>query len=120
MLLFECSALCAHLCPRGSERLQTNGVLAIRLERKKKSSIPPPLFLHTDHSSLGRDMPQVDLGNTEKLLEGERGQKIRELDILCVGESGIFRSEDIDQLSNAGVGAVLVGESLVKVQRDSF
>ncbi|KAK1567577.1 hypothetical protein Q3G72_013787 [Acer saccharum] len=57
---------------------------------------------------------EVDISNTKKLLEGERGQKIREKDIIVVGESGLFTPDDIAYLQEAGVKAVLVGESIVK------
>ncbi|CAM8888074.1 unnamed protein product [Rhodiola kirilowii] len=57
---------------------------------------------------------QVDINNTKKLLQGERGQKIREKDIIVVGESGLFTPDDIAIVQEAGVRAVLVGESLVK------
>ncbi|KAK1353797.1 Indole-3-glycerol-phosphate synthase [Heracleum sosnowskyi] len=57
---------------------------------------------------------KVDTSNTKKLLEGARGQKIREKDIIVVGESGIFTPDDIAYVQEAGVKAVLVGESIVK------
>ncbi|KAK0589796.1 hypothetical protein LWI29_018621 [Acer saccharum] len=57
---------------------------------------------------------EVDISNTKKLLEGERGQKIREKDIIVVGESGLFTPDDIAYVQEAGVKAVLVGESIVK------
>ncbi|KAF8412630.1 hypothetical protein HHK36_000599 [Tetracentron sinense] len=57
---------------------------------------------------------EVDISNTKKLLEGERGQMIREKDIIVVGESGLFTPDDIAYVQEAGVKAVLVGESLVK------
>lgn len=57
---------------------------------------------------------EVDLGITKKLLEGERGELIRQKDILVVGESGLFTPEDIAFVQEAGVKAVLVGESLIK------
>ncbi|CAN4088021.1 unnamed protein product [Withania somnifera] len=44
---------------------------------------------------------KVDISNTKKLLEGERGERLREKGIIVVGESGLFTP-------------VLVGESLVK------
>lgn len=56
----------------------------------------------------------VDISNTKKLLEGERGKTIREKDIIVVGESGLFTPDDIAYVQEAGVRAVLVGESLVK------
>ncbi|KAJ4827256.1 hypothetical protein Tsubulata_028888 [Turnera subulata] len=57
---------------------------------------------------------EVDISNTRKLLEGERGQLIRDKDILVVGESGLFTPDDIAYVQEAGVKAVLVGESIVK------
>ncbi|KAF2533817.1 hypothetical protein F2Q70_00032088 [Brassica cretica] len=57
---------------------------------------------------------EVDIGITKRLLEGERGELIRQKDILVVGESGLFTPEDIAFVQEAGVKAVLVGESLVK------
>ncbi|KAL5974354.1 hypothetical protein ACLOJK_031018 [Asimina triloba] len=56
----------------------------------------------------------VDISNTKKLLEGERGEAICERDIIVVGESGLFTPDDITYVQNAGVKAVLVGESIVK------
>ncbi|GFP99041.1 indole-3-glycerol phosphate synthase chloroplastic [Phtheirospermum japonicum] len=60
---------------------------------------------------------KVDIGNTRKLLEGERGEKIRQKGITVVGESGLFTPDDIAYVQEAGVKAVLVGESIVK-QKD--
>lgn len=57
---------------------------------------------------------EVDLKNTEQLLQGDRGQRIRDRDILVVGESGLFTPDDIAFVQGVGVRAVLVGESLVK------
>ncbi|XP_020225350.1 indole-3-glycerol phosphate synthase, chloroplastic isoform X2 [Cajanus cajan] len=57
---------------------------------------------------------QLDISITKKLLEGERGKIIRERDITIVGESGLFTPEDIAFVQEAGVKAVLVGESIVK------
>ncbi|KAF3338281.1 Indole-3-glycerol [Carex littledalei] len=57
---------------------------------------------------------EVDISNTKRLLEGERGRIIAERDILVVGESGLFTPEDIAFVQNSGVKAVLVGESLIK------
>ncbi|CAM6125872.1 unnamed protein product [Calypogeia fissa] len=57
---------------------------------------------------------KVDLHNTVELLKGEHGQAIRDREILVVGESGLFTPDDIKLVQDAGVGAVLVGESLVK------
>ncbi|KAK6919200.1 Indole-3-glycerol phosphate synthase domain [Dillenia turbinata] len=57
---------------------------------------------------------EVDISNTKKLLEGERGQMISQKGILVVGESGLFTPADIAYVQEAGVKAVLVGESIVK------
>ncbi|KAF5482634.1 hypothetical protein F2P56_003188 [Juglans regia] len=57
---------------------------------------------------------EVDISNTKKLLEGERGRRIHEKDIIVVGESGLFTPDDIAFVQEAGVRAVLVGESIVK------
>ncbi|KAL3677582.1 hypothetical protein R1sor_027530 [Riccia sorocarpa] len=57
---------------------------------------------------------QVDIQNTVRLLEGERGETIRDRGILVVGESGLFTPADVEVVQKAGCGAVLVGESLVK------
>ncbi|XP_047068722.1 indole-3-glycerol phosphate synthase, chloroplastic-like [Lolium rigidum] len=57
---------------------------------------------------------EVDISNTKKLLEGERGQLIAQKDIIVVGESGLFTPDHISFVQNAGVKAVLVGESLIK------
>lgn len=57
---------------------------------------------------------EVDTSNTKKLLEGKRGEVIRERDIIVVGESGLFTPDDIAYVQEAGVKAVLVGESIVK------
>ncbi|KAK8711803.1 hypothetical protein V6N13_147066 [Hibiscus sabdariffa] len=57
---------------------------------------------------------EVDISNTKKLLEGERGQLIREKDIIVVGESGLFTPDHVAYVQEAGVKAVLVGESIVK------
>ncbi|WCJ42880.1 Indole-3-glycerol phosphate synthase [Euphorbia peplus] len=57
---------------------------------------------------------ELDISITKKLLEGERGELIRQKDIMVVGESGLFTPEDIAYVQEAGVKAVLVGESIVK------
>nr|ACF83450.1 unknown [Zea mays] len=57
---------------------------------------------------------EVDITNTKKLLEGERGQVIAQKDVIVVGESALFTPDDISFVQNAGVKAVLVGESLIK------
>ncbi|KAL0421727.1 UNVERIFIED_CONTAM: Indole-3-glycerol phosphate synthase, chloroplastic [Sesamum latifolium] len=60
---------------------------------------------------------KVDISNTRKLLEGEHGQRILQKGITVVGESGLFTPADIAYVQEAGVKAVLVGESIVK-QKD--
>ncbi|CAA0836148.1 Indole-3-glycerol phosphate synthase-chloroplastic [Striga hermonthica] len=60
---------------------------------------------------------KVDISNTKKLLQGERGERIREKGVIVVGESGLFTPADIAYVQEAGVKAVLVGESIVK-QKD--
>lgn len=57
---------------------------------------------------------EVDISNTKNLLEGERGQLIAQKGIIVVGESGLFTPDHISFVQNAGVKAVLVGESLIK------
>ncbi|XP_009777468.1 indole-3-glycerol phosphate synthase, chloroplastic-like [Nicotiana sylvestris] len=57
---------------------------------------------------------KVDISNTKNLLEGERGKRIHEEGIIVVGESGLFTPADVAYVQEAGVKAVLVGESLVK------
>ncbi|KAK7276463.1 hypothetical protein RIF29_17602 [Crotalaria pallida] len=57
---------------------------------------------------------ELDISITKKLLEGERGKIIREKNIIIVGESGLFTPDDIAYVQEAGVKAVLVGESIVK------
>jgi indole-3-glycerol phosphate synthase len=57
---------------------------------------------------------EVDISNTKRLLEGERGKIIRQRDIIVVGESGLFTPDDVAYVQEAGVRAVLVGESLMK------
>ncbi|XP_020595359.1 indole-3-glycerol phosphate synthase, chloroplastic-like, partial [Phalaenopsis equestris] len=56
----------------------------------------------------------VDISNTKKLLEGERGEIIRQKGITVVSESGLFTPQDITFVQDAGAHAVLVGESLIK------
>ncbi|GAV68455.1 IGPS domain-containing protein [Cephalotus follicularis] len=57
---------------------------------------------------------EVDTSITKRLLEGERGQVIHQKNIIVVGESGLFTPDDIAYVQEAGVRAVLVGESIVK------
>ncbi len=55
----------------------------------------------------------VDLQNTCTLIAA-RQQQIADRGILIVSESGIHTAEDLKIVANAGVNAVLIGESLVK------
>ena len=55
----------------------------------------------------------VDL-ETTRLLMTQRRQQISDLGITVVSESGLHTPEDLSLVANAGVRAVLVGESLVK------
>ncbi len=57
---------------------------------------------------------KVDLLCTARLLATPPGQTALQRGILVVGESGIFTVDDVKLLKDVGVGAVLVGESLVK------
>ncbi|PIA25517.1 hypothetical protein AQUCO_11200024v1 [Aquilegia coerulea] len=49
---------------------------------------------------------KVDMSNTKRLLEGKRGEIIRQKDIIVVGESGMFTPDDIAYVQAAGVKAV--------------
>lgn len=55
----------------------------------------------------------VDIGITQKLM-AERGEQLCNLGITVVSESGLYTSADLSLVAEAGVHAVLVGESLVK------
>jgi len=55
----------------------------------------------------------VDLGTTQQLL-AQRQQQVQSLDITVVSESGLYTPADLSVVSEAGVRAVLVGESLIK------
>jgi indole-3-glycerol phosphate synthase len=55
----------------------------------------------------------VDLHTTCQLLEA-RGEQLRQRGIQVVSESGLHTSEDLQVVRQAGVDAVLIGESLVK------
>lgn len=56
----------------------------------------------------------VDLHRTVDLMDGPMGDQVRERGITVVGESGIFAPADVKVLQDVGVGAILVGESIVK------
>ncbi|MEH2305070.1 indole-3-glycerol phosphate synthase TrpC [Nostoc sp.] len=55
----------------------------------------------------------VDLGITQQLL-AQCQQYLQSLDITVVSESGLYTPADLSLVAEAGVRAVLVGESLVK------
>ena len=55
----------------------------------------------------------VDLNTTAELLNA-RKDTLKERDILIVSESGIHSPQDLATVRDAGVNAILVGESLVK------
>ena len=55
----------------------------------------------------------VDLQNTCTLM-ASRQQQLTESGILVASESGIHTAEDLKIVTNAGVNAVLIGESLIK------
>lgn len=55
----------------------------------------------------------VDLKTTQRLM-AQRGQQLQSSNVTVVSESGIHTSADLAFVAEAGVHAVLVGESLVK------
>ncbi|BAZ37211.1 indole-3-glycerol phosphate synthase [Calothrix sp. NIES-4101] len=55
----------------------------------------------------------VDLATTEDLLL-QRRERLHQLDITVVSESGLYASSDLAFVFQAGADAVLIGESLVK------
>ena len=55
----------------------------------------------------------VSLSTTKDILEA-RKEVLQSRNILVVSESGLHTSEDLDFVKDAGTGAVLIGESLVK------
>jgi indole-3-glycerol phosphate synthase len=57
---------------------------------------------------------KVDLAVTRRIMESAAGQEVARRGILMVGESGIFTPDDVAFVQASGVGAILVGESLVK------
>lgn len=60
----------------------------------------------------------VNLQVTCNLLAQQR-TTLQENNILVVSESGLHTHEDIDQVKQAGAAAVLIGESLIKVTKDT-
>ena len=71
-----------------------------------------PYMLGVNNRDLGSFV--VDLGTTARLLATPPGREALARGTLLVGESGVFALADVQQLAGVGVGAVLVGESLVK------
>jgi indole-3-glycerol phosphate synthase len=55
----------------------------------------------------------VDLQTTCQILS-QRSEQIRDRNIVMVSESGLHTPADLQQVSQAGIEAVLIGESLVK------
>ncbi len=55
----------------------------------------------------------VDLGTTQQLM-AQRRHELQRLGITVLSESGLSTRADLDTVADAGVSAVLVGESLVK------
>ncbi len=55
----------------------------------------------------------VSLSTTKDILEA-RKEVLQDRNILIVSESGLHTTEDLDFVKDAGAGAVLIGESLVK------
>ncbi len=54
-----------------------------------------------------------DLGKTEQLINHFRA-RLQQQDVLLVSESGLFTRADLDRVQEAGAGAVLVGEALMR------
>lgn len=57
---------------------------------------------------------KVDLALTRQIMDSKAGKEVKARGIIMTGESGIFTPEDVAFVQEAGVGAILVGESLVK------
>ena len=74
-----------------------------------------PFMLGINNRDLGTF--KVDLAITAQLLATPAGAAARAAGVLVVGESGIFTVDDVKLLKGVGVGALLVGESIVK-QKD--
>nr|QKY14878.1 indole-3-glycerol phosphate chloroplastic-like (IGP) [Polytomella parva] len=78
-----------------------------------------PLDLLRQRCLLGinsRDLQtfKVDLHTVRKIMESPEGLKVKEAQLLMTAESGIFTSADVSFVQDAGCGAILVGESIVK------
>lgn len=57
---------------------------------------------------------KVDLANTQQIMASPAGQRVLADGLVMAGESGIFTPADVAVVQEAGCGAILVGESLVK------
>ncbi len=57
---------------------------------------------------------KVDLENTRTIMQSDAGRRVTEQGLLMAGESGIFTPADVALVADAGCGAILVGESLVR------
>ncbi|WP_414552920.1 indole-3-glycerol phosphate synthase TrpC [Anabaena sp. CCY 0017] len=55
----------------------------------------------------------IDLSTTQQLLAARRSQ-LQNLGVIVVSESGLYTSADLSLMAEAGVNAVIVGESLIK------
>jgi len=71
-----------------------------------------PFMLGINNRDLGSF--KVDLLTTARLLATPPGVEALRRGTLVVGESGIFTVDDVRLLKDVGVGAVLVGEAIVK------
>ena len=58
---------------------------------------------------------ETDLATTDALM-ATYGERLSQKGALVVSESGLFSRADLDQVQMAGVGAVLVGEALLRQQ----
>jgi len=57
---------------------------------------------------------EITLENTRIIMESDAGKEVLDRGLLMTGESGIFTFDDVAFLQQFGVGAILVGESIVK------
>mmetsp|Transcript_6269 Transcript_6269/g.17543 ORF Transcript_6269/g.17543 Transcript_6269/m.17543 type:complete len:354 (-) Transcript_6269:294-1355(-) len=57
---------------------------------------------------------EITLENTRVVMESNAGKEVLNRGLLMTGESGIFTSDDVAFVQKVGVGAILVGESIVK------